>query len=371
MVSTPLGPIVSVGVTVPDLRRVAIRYGEILGIDHWEVSQISGERVGGATSYGRVTDPAFLSAVGRTAGDAAPLNLGPMTIEATPIVFELVQPVSGESPFAEFRAVHRQGISHVTFAINDRDTRDKAVREFGELGVPVAATVTVDGTLERTFLDTRAALGGFFVELRWTADDHEPGADEHLDVSQLYSRPDGVGPLRARRIGHFGVVVDDTMASLRHYHALLGIEKWNVHDWRVEPGLLEDAFYRSNAVEHSYLAAVGTSPEIAFEVIQATSDKSHYHEFKNTVGVGIHHLFLYVTNDEDEWKEIQDWLTSAGVELAMGANMHGGAASFCYYDTAQDLGGYAVEGVVLRDPSGMGNLHPDYIVDFAAPAASL
>lgn len=374
----PVDRLYSVGVVVNDLDAATRRYAEIFGVDRWEIRHFDEKRLADVTAYGRPVTPRFRTATGTTKvppPSGHPLA-GPLSV---PVTFELVQPISGESPFQEFRFVRKQGISHLALSVQDEAAFERVRGELAEKGIGVVASMTVDGRLRRHFVDTRKTLGGFLVEVRVPLDG-EPGedglpglpADEVWDHSGTYTRPDGVGPMPVSGVSHFGVVVNDLMESLPRYNEILGVEKFAIRDWRTEPGLLENAYYRGEPVEHEYFTGLTPFKDFGFEVIQPTFGPSHYNrEFRDLWGPGVHHMLLHIDTDPEAWDRTQRWLASIDVPLVMGADLMGGATAFCYYDTFAALGGYIVEGVLRREKPDPEAAAPEYFVDFAAVTAAL
>ena len=364
----------AVGVVVRDLETATKRYAEIFGIDEWDIRDYGPGRLTNVTSHGRPVSSEFRTATGTTVPPADG-GSGPFNNPTVPVTFELFQPLKGESPFQEFRFVRGQGISHMTLAV-----RDPA--EFGALGdslkrggINIAASMTVDGRLERHFLDTRTTLGGYLIEVQVPL---RPGAETQVEVSERwnhagrYRRPDGVGPVGVQGVNHFGVVVHDLMASLERYNKLLGISSWNIRDWRTEPGLLEGAYYRGEPVNHEYFTGLSMIRDFGFEIIQPTLGPSHYNrEFRDRFGEGVHHMLLNVTANPGEWDAVRDWLGSIDVPLAMGADLMGGAAHFCYYDTFEALGGYILEAVLIKGRPNPAAAQGEYVIDFATLTSRL
>ncbi|MFG1667672.1 VOC family protein [Streptomyces sp. Y7] len=362
----------SVGVVVRDLEAATLRYAEIFGIDEWDVHDYGPDRLTDVNSHGRPTTPTFRTATGTTvppSGQAIAMRDG----VAVPVTFELVQPLKGESPFQEFRFARGQGISHLTLAVHD-------AAEFGVLrdrlekkGIPIAASMTVDGLLERHFLDTRAALGGYLIEVRVPRQrdaGDERVVTEHWNHSGRYTRPAGVGPVKVEGVNHFGVVVNDVMKSIEQYNDLLGMGRWDIRTWRPELGLLEGAYYRDEPVNHEYFTGLAPMQDFGFEIIQPTLGPSHYNrEFRDLLGEGVHHMLLNVTTDVGEWNSVRDWLKSIDVPVAMGADLLKGAAHFCYYDTSEALGGYILEAVLMKDHPDESVASPDFVIDFATLAS--
>lgn len=357
----------SVGVVVRDLEAATVRYAEIFGVDEWDIRDFGPDRLTGVTAHGRPADPTFRTATGTTVPPEGG-QIGTFANPKVPVTFELIQPLRGESPFQELRFVRGQGVSHLTLAVRDPDELAGLQDALQRHGITIAASMTVDGTLERHFLDTRAALGGYLVEVQVPL---RPGARDQIEVTERwnhadrYTRPPGVGPLTVRGVNHVGVVVNDVMASLERYHDLLGVERFNIRNWRTEPGLLENSYYRGEPVDHGYFTGFQLFKDFGFEIIQPTIGPSHYNrEFRDLYGEGVHHLMMTVQDDAEDWDAWRDWLASIDVPLAMGADLLGGAAHFCYYDTFDELGGYVLEAVLARHLPDPSLARPEYVVDF-------
>lgn len=363
----------SVGVVVRDLAAATRRYAEIFGIDEWEVREFGDDRLSDVRSYGRPVAPTFRTATGVTkppAGQQANILGAPVV----PVTFELIQPVRGETPFQEFRYRRGQGISHITLAVRNENEFDVLKKDLAAHGIRVAASMTVDGSVRRHFIDTRKALGGFMVEVQvpLSATGQAVEVSERWNHADRYTRPEGVGPLEVQGVNHFGVVVDDVIESLGKFNEVLGVESFTIKDWRSESGLLENSFYRGEPVRHEYFTGLTAFKDFGFEVIQPTFGPSHYNrEFRDVSGPGIHHMLLNATGSVEEWEATQKWLASIEVPLVMGADLFGGAGAFCYYDSFDALGGYIVEAVLLRGVPSEEARTPDYIVDFTALTSAL
>lgn len=354
----PVDRLYSVGVVVKDLEAATRRHAELFGIDRWVVRELTADRLTDIQSYGRPTTASFRTATGTAPGGA--------------VTFELVQPLSGESPFERFRALRRQGVCHLTLAVRDRDSFASLRSALARNGLRLAASMTVDGRLERHFIDTREALGGYLVEVQVPLDGGSAASlrvDEQWDHSGTYERPPGVEPLPITSVGHFGIVVRDMHGTLERYAHLLGAREWGVRDWRTEPGLLESPYYRGEQVDHEYYTGLAQFRDFGFEIIQPTFGPSHYNrDFLDRTGEGIHHILLTVLTAPENWERTVTWLESVKAPLVMGADLMKGAAHFCYFEPGPSIGGYVVETVILRRSPDQPP-EPDYVIDFAAGVA--
>lgn len=364
----PVKGLISVGVVVPDLEKATRRYAEILGIDSWEVRTFDADRLSVMTSRGRRVEGSFRTAVGTTKGAVRESGVAPGP-DAVPVTFELVQPLAGETPFQEFRFRRTQGICHLTLSQVTSQEWPAIQSALADAGLGTAASMTVDGTHERHLIDTRSRLGGFLVEVL-VGDATQSPVDEVWDHSGTYTRPERVGPLPVQGVGHFGVVVNDVIATIEQFNEVLGVEHWRIRDWRSEPDLLQNPFYRGEDVDHEYFTGLAPFTDFGFEVIEPTKGPSHYNrEFRDVHGEGVHHMLLSVTADKQLWDSNREWLASIGVPLAMGAELIRGSGEFCYYDTEEALGGWLLEATCRHFPADPHLVQPHYVIDFSAMAA--
>ena len=240
-----------------------------------------------------------------------------------PVHFELIQPISGESPFQEYLLVKGPGITHLTLAVSTPEEFPALAAELGHAGLPLAASFTVDGAVERHFVDTRDALGGYLVEILVPRSGSLPAAyGERVSVAGNYTRPEGVNPLAVRSVAHFGIVVNDAMEAVREYQRILGVPSFNMREWRTEPGRLEDPYFRGEPVTHAYFTGLTPFKDFGLEIIQPTHGPSHYNRlFRDLRGPGVHHMLLQVTSNEDEWDAVDEWLAGAGMPRITGRDV--------------------------------------------------
>ena len=165
----PVDKLHNIGVVVTDLEIAMAHYGEMFGIDVWDVAELTEDRLTEVVTHGRATTGAFRSARGATTpprddrgrAEGRVMN-GELDI---PVHFELIQPISGESPFQEHLLVKGPGITHLTLAVSTPEEFPALAAELAAAGLPLAASFTVDSAVERHFVDTRDALGGYLVEI--------------------------------------------------------------------------------------------------------------------------------------------------------------------------------------------------------------
>lgn len=343
-----------VSVVVRDLRAAARGYAEVLGIERWDVVHHTSEGL---------RDTAVL-------GCAAPFSYATAT-GSNPhgVRFRLVQPTGGLSTYEQFLVTRGEGVHSVCLARVDEPVFAEVRGRLGAHQVSIGQAATVDGSVRHYHLDTRAALGGFFVEVEVPVGEERVRVDERWDFQGQVRRPEGVGSLQdVPRIFHVGVAVHDLMARLQAYADLLGLTRWSFRHFR--PGTVQRSTVDGEEVEHAFLLAVAAFDDVGFEVIQPTQEPTHYRRhLLDVIGEGVHHLLLLPAEDEARWPAVRAWLEGLGAPVAMSGEV--GPTSFYYLDTRAKLGGYLVEAIVRpRDVGGdpATRREPDYTFDFGTRA---
>ncbi|MDO4761633.1 MAG: VOC family protein [Corynebacterium sp.] len=340
-----------IGVVVSNLDKALVSYAEIYGITSWTLSETT---TIDALSYGRKTQRTpgvWRSAIGYT----TPHHDGDETL-----CFELIQPLSGESPFHEYLRTKREGICFIQVQAEGEGT---VAQHFAALDIPCVYQARVDGHT-RCFYDTRAQLGGFLVEMV-TADSPLLRSDSASGRRVELSPSSAFGLLPAQKMYHFGVLVHDVMQALPHYRDIFGITSFDCKTWEKGFGRLDDPQYRGTKVDHGYFTAQGFAGNFGFEIIQCNHGPSHYNrEFFDIRGPGIHHVFTTLAHNDLQWEENCGRMADAGYPLCMGSTLRGQAAEFGYFDTFNALGGYLIEAVIRRRQALPEFQAPDWVVDF-------
>lgn len=334
-----------IGIVVRDLEQAMGEYSRILGIDSWQVADFDG-RLDQCRSHGRLSAGSYRSARG-------------VTSFAGQVPFELVQPTEGETPFKEFLLTKGEGICFLSLLVDDAAA---ITQHAANANLAEAHSHRIDQQHTRTFYDTRALLGGYLVE--YTAEPELPGTQ--LITLDGASMRQGCDPLPLAEVMHFGVLVDDVMASLPGYRAVFGIDTFDMKTWQHEFGRLDDPIYRGEHKSTGYFTAQGFVADFGFEIIQVNYGDCHYNrEFTDQRGAGIHHIFGWMTRDEQEWQATCARADALGVPLCMGSDLRGGAAAFGYWDTFWQLKGFLVEGVIRRHQPADEFARADWTVDFS------
>jgi hypothetical protein len=160
----PTSGLYQVAIIVRDLHRTAEHYQELLGIGPWQVVSIDDSMFEESTYRGRPVKHRF---------DLALAMSGPMQIE-------LIQPIEGETIYADFLREHGEGVHHLGHI--RVDDLDEAVRAFEQRG----AACIQSGCSQRgggyAYMDTVGSLG-FVTEILKGRDGPPPGYPDSLWTS--------------------------------------------------------------------------------------------------------------------------------------------------------------------------------------------
>jgi hypothetical protein len=209
-------------------------------------------------------------------------------------------------------------------------------------GIAVVEEETDAGASRHFHLDTRSALGGFWLEV--VVPVGADRADEEWHLAAAGRRPARVPAID--RLWHVGIAVRSLSERLPAYERLLGMSGWDRVDFRPEPGSLDSSTLDGEPVRHAFSLVKGRLADIELEIIEPTLEPTHYgREFIDRVGEGVHHLLALPSLREPEWLRVRAWMESLGVPVAMSGRVRSGAAEFFYLDTRRLLGGHLLEAI--------------------------
>jgi catechol 2,3-dioxygenase-like lactoylglutathione lyase family enzyme len=351
----PVDRLHHVSVVVRDLEATARSYAAILGIERWDVARYTTDRLRDTSAFGFETPFPYATATGASPGG---------------ITFRLVQPTGGLSTYAEFLVTRGEGIHSLCLATAGEAELAERLRAED---VAVAQTVTVDGAATHHHLDTRQALGGWYVEVMVAGVGGGHRVDERWDLHDEVRRPEGLDIIReAPRVWHFGVAVRDLMGRLPAYGRLLGLTSWELVHFHPDPGSLERSTLDGQPVRQAFWLAKADLPDCGFELIQPTLEPTHYRrELLDPIGEGIHHLLVVPSMPEARWSRLRDAMASLDVPVATSGSVRSGAAEFFYLDTRRRLGGYLLEVIRRSSPPDAPRGEPDFRFDLSRKAAAL
>lgn len=336
MNAIPVDGLHHISIVVNDARASAQKFAAVYGISEWSVRRYDAARLSLAATHGFVADQQYLTATG-----VAESADGPVT-------FVLVQPLAGWTTYHEFLNQRGEGVHAICTASVAPAALAELTNWLAARDVPVAQTARRNGNLDAVLFDTRAKLGGFYIEI---LSPHTAAAAAEPVDEVWHLRENGAARPALLHLGgikHFGVVIPDLMAAVRGYSELFGITAFSFRNWQPGPESLSDPFYLGKPVDHAYFTTMVTPHErVAFEVIQPTHGPSHYKEdYLNLIGPGIHHLHCGMLDDAAEYAALKARTAAAGVAEVMGGGIFKSFLDFYYLDTRAALAGYVTEYVV-------------------------
>jgi len=340
-----------------DAKTLARNHAVFYGIDRWQVSHLTPERLANTSLRGRARGvPPKLELMGhnRAGGEYGFLSAIGTNQNGT-VSFQLVQPLGGLSTFEHFLITRGTGVHGLFMSVLQYDQFAALKQALASDGISVAQSFTADDAADFYYFDTREVLGGFYVQVvvpRRADWQHAIVVDEVWDFSGEYERPAAALPAaKTTALPHFGVVVHDVERTVGNFARLFGQPLWRGMNWRTEPGSLEDTTNNGVPVKHGYFTArgdIGKSKAgigFGFEVIQPTFGPSHYKEdFLQVLGPGIHHIdTFFPVSDWDEWDALNEWMAEQfGAPACMSGWLRGRLALFQYQDAREKLG-YVIE----------------------------
>jgi hypothetical protein len=300
-------------VVVEDLRAAACNYARLLGITRWDVHHWTPDRLRDTQAFRYVAEFGYSTATGANSQG---------------VTFRLVQPTHGFSTFAEHLITRGQSVHSLCLATRAAD-------------VALAQAATFANGSRSVMLDTRKALGGFYVEVSSGA---LPGADEHWDLSAEAVAPESVRWLaNIPQIGHFGMAVSSVADKLPKYAELLGVEHWTGIDFKPER-----ATVRGTEVDNAWFLAITDVANFGLELLQSTREPTDYRATVDRIGEAVHHVLVRRDVPDADWNALRDWMASMDISTIMSGQVRGGATEFFYLDTRDALG-FLLEVIVVHD----------------------
>jgi hypothetical protein len=382
----PIDTLYYTTIATRDAKSCAQKHSRFYGIRKWKVSHLTPERLSETSWQGLGRGRANNEGLH---GNTPPSGEFGFTVahgctDDGNVEFQLVQPTSGMSTFEQFLATRGMGVHGVFMTVLKQPEFDALKASLAKDGIRIAQSFTLEGVARFYYLDTRKALGGFYVQIvvpiasNWQ---ERLPVDEVWDFSRDVDAgsPASAPAKRTTAIPHFGVIVHDLHAHLENFARLFNVEIWRGMNWRTEKGSLEDTTTNGKPVVHSYFtgrADVGktrSGAPFGFEVVQPCFGPSHYKEdFLQVLGPGIHHVDLnFPVEDWSSWEALNAWLSDEfAAPCCMSGWLRGRSALFQYQDTRRSLG-YVVEIHAPRPPDFQGpkiRWTPDYWYDFGSKA---
>jgi catechol 2,3-dioxygenase-like lactoylglutathione lyase family enzyme len=316
--------LVALGLAAPARAETPEIYGRVASVN-WVVGDIEQVAVGWAKlGFPMIQDFGEVSLPVRYRGQAhaAVVRVGRADFAGVEIFW--IQPVSGESAWADFLEEHGEGVMSVNYSASSDATLDAEVTRLEAEGVGVLQTLRVDagpGPLRVVYMDT------------------EPGGKYVLGLTSGSVGPaskTAPPPPFGAKLSQYAVVVEDLEAT-SDYWAKLGLPAMEV----THPALT-DLEYHGEAGHFDQKLGWHRHGTVTWEWIEPLAGPTVYQDFLDEHGEGFHHLAFDVPDiDEvgEAWAALGYPIVQSG---GWGEKGQPGSGRFAYADTTP-IGGLTIE----------------------------
>ena len=140
--SAPL-PISQIAVVVRDIDDALEKYTRVLGWGPWNVYEHVPPKLHDQHLHGAPSNYSMIGA----------------ECEVQPgLVFELIQPLEGDSIYKEHLAQHGEGVQHIALMNHSQEESDAFKKRFQDAGFPMTMGGRIGETIEFYYLDTTPAV---------------------------------------------------------------------------------------------------------------------------------------------------------------------------------------------------------------------
>jgi catechol 2,3-dioxygenase-like lactoylglutathione lyase family enzyme len=320
--------IMQFSLVVKDRDKVAKRFSRIFGVP-WKLYELNPGKIILQGKEPRDTDCRLKLAIGNFGGRS----------------LKLIQPVSGQSAYAEFLENYGEGF--YTIGLGTVPNHKEIVSALLKAGINLEMQGNVDGA-EFSIMDTVEDLG---CRIEFSAPACNRGNTNIRQTGTLM--PDGSGivnlekPLFSggKRINQVGLVVKDERKAAKRFGELLGIRNWA---YAYGPPGLSNAFLNEKPVPESEMQsldvafAMGELGDIQIEIIRPIGLRPGgcHQVFLDKRGNGIQHVSFGIQPD---YGEFVDGMKAAGIGVEFSASIKTHGVSATYFACQDQLGGFQLE----------------------------
>lgn len=320
--------IVQFSLVVKDREKVAKSFSQIFGIP-WNLYELS---LGNTIVHGNAsadTECRLKLAIGNFGGRS----------------LKLIQPISGQSAYAEF--LENSGEGFYTIGLGTLINHDDIVSALKRAGLTLEMQGTVDGA-RFSIMDTTEDLG---CRIEFSGPFCNTGKTNIKQTGIMM--PDGPGIVNldkpifsgGKKINQVGLVVQDEKKAAMRFEHLLGIRDWT---YAYGPPNLVNAFLNGNPVTESAMTsldvafAIGTLGDLQIEIIRPIGLRPGgcHQVFLDKRGNGIQHVSFGIQPD---YGEFIDGMKMAGIGAEFSASIKAHGVSATYFASQDQLGGFQLE----------------------------
>ncbi len=255
-----------VGIICKDVQKTVEAYWKILGIGPWSIFEYGSPEVTDLKYRGKPGWGRFKVAVAQ----AAPLGI------------ELIEPLEGNSIYADWLEEHGEGLHHLSVVVEDMDV-EGVERELAHQGFPSIQSGHIGAKDYFAYFDMRVPLSAF-IKVSSNPGSVPKGAAKYPKDAKAKSP----SKLKVSGFKQIGVAVEDTYETAKNYWYLLGISPWEIRDWgnhklwqRTYGG---QPSWGKEIIGHAYPG------DMELELVQGFEGLSVYTDWVEEFGGGLHHL---------------------------------------------------------------------------------
>ncbi len=325
--------IVQISAVVNNAQRVAARFAEIFGVS-WLTYELMPEQVVLHGESLKNADCFLKIAIGDFGGRS----------------LKLIQPVSGQSSYAEFLEQHGEGL--YTVGLGTLFNHDHVVNALTRAGVPLEMQADGGNGARFSIMDTVEDLG---CRIEFSSPETKRGAGIKAAGFVIPDNPAFVDmgkPVFAggKKINQVGFVVSDERKAARRFEELLGIRGF-IYDYG--PPNLVEAFLDEKPVPESEMQSLdvafanGWLGDIQIELMRPIGihPGGCHQRFLDRHGNGFQHVSFGLQAGYDS---VIDGMKEAGIGAEFSATIKEAGISATYFASQDDLGGLQLEIVGVR-----------------------
>jgi hypothetical protein len=325
--------VIQFSLVVKDVEKVAKRFSEVFGVS-WRFYDLRPEQI-------ILHDKAFEDI--RCYLKAAIGNIGGRS-------FKLLQPVSGQSSYAEF--LQKNGEGFYTIGLGTLATHDQIVTALAKATIGVEMQGDWGNGSKFTILETAEDIG---CRIEFSSPANKV-SEPNLRQTGVFA-PTGTSIIDmdrpifsgGRKFNQVGIVLKDEKKATKRFEELFGIPEWR---YSSGPPGLTDAFLNEAPVPKSAMHSLdvdfanGWLGDIQIELIKPLGIKPGgcHQQFLDKHGNGIQHISF---GRQPDYDTIVDAMKRAGISREFSASLvragGTGDVSASYFATQDKMGGFQLE----------------------------
>lgn len=325
--------IIQISLVVRDAEKVAKRFSEVFGVS-WKFYDMRPKQILLHDKVQKDVNCCLKAALGTIGGRS----------------FKLIQPVSGQSSYAEF--LQKNGEGFYTVGFGALANHDRVVSALKNAGVVIEMQGDLGNDSRFTILETAEDLG---CRIEFSSPANKAIETNLTQTGIFVPARAGVVDMDkpifpgGKRFNQVGIVLKDEKKAAKRFAELLGIRDWR---YSMGPPGLTNAFLNERPVPASAMPSLdvafgnGWVGDIQIELIRPLGLRPGgcHQWFLDKHGNGIQHLSFGLQAD---YQVVVDALKRAGIGSEFSATLRAagstGGVSVSYFATQSQMGGFQLE----------------------------